>query len=164
MYFKLCGRKSSALESQIEHTLWLTAELCKRIFATVKPRCMSAKLNMHYRFLPSIAMMNIKVNSYNSLSLKITQIKIRRNVVDVIWRLLVRNLKIIRLASCMLQFWSHLTELFVCIVVNMTCTISRFQDGGSFQLNLLVTTGRLIILRTIAINQIRSYKQIELEY
>jgi len=25
----------------------------------------------------------------------------------------------------------------------MTCRISRFQDGGSFQLNPLVTTGRL---------------------
>jgi len=24
----------------------------------------------------------------------------------------------------------------------MTCMISRFQDGGSFQLNPLVTTGR----------------------
>jgi hypothetical protein len=28
----------------------------------------------------------------------------------------------------------------LCIVVNMTCRISRFQDGGSFKLNPLVTT------------------------
>jgi len=73
--------------------------------------------------------------------------------------------KIIRyLASCTLQFWSNLAELFLCIVVNMTCTISHFQDGGSFQLNPLVMTGILIILRTIVTNQIRPYKQIELEY
>ena len=31
---------------------------------------------------------------------------------------------------------------FLCIVENMTCRISRFQNGGSFQLNSLVTTCR----------------------
>ena len=39
-----------------------------------------------------------------------------------------------------------------------------FQDGGSFKLNPLVTTGRLRILRTIVTNQIRRYKQIALEF
>jgi hypothetical protein len=53
--------------------------------------------------------------------------------------------------------------LFLCIVVNVICSISRFQDGGSFQLNPLVTTGRLRILRRMVINQIRRYKQIALE-
>ena len=42
--------------------------------------------------------------------------------------------------------------------------ISRFQDGGSFQLNPLVTTGRLRILSRIVTNQIRRYKQITLEF
>ena len=159
MYVKLCGRKSSVLQSQIEHMLWRTAELCNRIFATEKPRFTSAKVKIH--FLHSNAMMHIKVNYYISLGLKITQIKILRNVGDVIWRLLVRNVKIIHyLTSCALQFWSNLTELFLCIVVNLTCTISRFQDGGSFQLNPLVTTGRLIILRTLVINQIRPYTKL----
>ena len=45
----------------------------------------------------------------------------------------------------------------------MTCRTSRFQDGGSFQLNPLVTTGRLRNLRKIVTNQIRWYKQIALE-
>jgi len=31
----------------------------------------------------------------------------------------------------------------LCIVVNMTCRMSRFQDGGFFQLNPLVMTCRL---------------------
>ena len=126
---------------------------------TVKPRYTSSKLRIHYSFLHSHAMLNVKGNSYIFLGLKITEIKIPWNVVDVIWRLLVRNVKIIHyLASCTLQFWSNLAKLFLCIVVNMTCTISRFQDGGSFQLNPLVTTGRLIT------SQIRPCKQIELEY
>jgi hypothetical protein len=42
--------------------------------------------------------------------------------------------------------------------------ISRFQDGVSFQLNPLVTTGRLRILRRIVTSQIRRYKQIALEF
>jgi hypothetical protein len=49
------------------------------------------------------------------------------------------------------------------LVGNVTCRISRFQDGGSFTLNLLVTTGRLIILSRIVTNQIRRNKQIALE-
>jgi len=44
----------------------------------------------------------------------------------------------------------------------VSCRISRFQDGGSFTLNLLVTTGRLIILSRI-ITKIRRNKQIALE-
>jgi len=44
----------------------------------------------------------------------------------------------------------------------MTCTLSRFQDGGSFQLDPLVTTCILRILRIILTNQIRRYKQIAL--
>ena len=35
--------------------------------------------------------------------------------------------------------------LFLCIVVNVTCMISHFQDGGSLKLNPLVKTGRLKI-------------------
>ena len=133
MYVKLWKRKSSVLQSQIEHILWLTAELYKRIFATVKPRYTSSKLRIHYSFLHSHSMLNVKVNYYIFLGLKITEIKIPWNVVDVIWRLLVRDVKIIHyLASCTLQFWSNLAKLFLCIVVNMTCTISRSQDGGSF--------------------------------
>ena len=52
----------------------------------------------------------------------------------------------------------------MCIVVNVTFRISRIQDVGSFQLNPLVTTGRLKILRRIVTNQIgiRRYLQIEL--
>jgi hypothetical protein len=42
----------------------------------------------------------------------------------------------------------------------MTCRISHFQDGGSFQLNPLVTTCRLGILHRIVTNQIHRYKQI----
>jgi len=49
------------------------------------------------------------------------------------------------------------------IVVNMTCRISRFQDGGFFQLDPLVTICRLRILCRIVTNQIRLYKQIALE-
>jgi len=45
----------------------------------------------------------------------------------------------------------------------MTCRMSRFQDGGSFQLNPLVMPGRLRILHTIVTNHIRRYKQIALE-
>ena len=45
----------------------------------------------------------------------------------------------------------------------MTCRISRFQDGGSFQLDPLFTTCRLRILRRIVTNQIRRYKQLALE-
>jgi len=52
----------------------------------------------------------------------------------------------------------------LCIVVNVTSRISRFQDGGSFQLYPLVTTCRLRILRGIVTNQIRQCKQIALEY
>jgi len=44
----------------------------------------------------------------------------------------------------------------------VTCRISRFQDGGSFQLNTLVTTGRLRMLQRKVTNQIRRYKQIAL--
>ena len=44
-----------------------------------------------------------------------------------------------------------------------TCRISRFQDGGSFQLNPLVTTCRLRILCRMVTNQIQRYKQIALE-
>ena len=40
----------------------------------------------------------------------------------------------------------------------------RFQDGGSFQLNPLATTGRLRILSRIGTIEIRRYKQIALEY
>jgi hypothetical protein len=68
---------------------------------------------------------------------------------DVIWGLPVWNVKIRRyLASCMFQFWSNLTKIsfpgkhfnhFWGIVVNMTCRISHFQDGRSFQLNPLVS-------------------------
>jgi hypothetical protein len=54
------------------------------------------------------------------------------------------------LASCALQFWSNLNELFVCIVVNMTCTISRFQDGGSFQLNPFMSCNMFVVLHMIA--------------
>jgi len=36
----------------------------------------------------------------------------------------------------------------------MTCRISRFQDGGSFQLDHLATTFRLRILRRMVTNQI----------
>jgi hypothetical protein len=71
-------------------------------------------------------------------------------VVDVIWRLPVWNVKIRHyLASCTLQFWSNLTQIsfqgrhfnyFLCIVVNMTCRISHFQDGGSFQTGSLHMT------------------------
>jgi len=46
----------------------------------------------------------------------------------------------------------------------MTCRISRFQDGGSFQQDPLVTTYRLKIVRRIVANQIRRYKQITLEF
>jgi len=42
--------------------------------------------------------------------------------------------------------------------------ISRFQDGGSFQLNPLYTTGRLRILSRIVTNQIRRYEQIALAF
>jgi hypothetical protein len=42
--------------------------------------------------------------------------------------------------------------------------ISRFQDGVSFQLNPLVTTFRLIILRRIVAYKIRRYKRFALEY
>jgi len=45
----------------------------------------------------------------------------------------------------------------------MTCRISHFQDGGSFQLEPLVTTCRLRTLRRIVTNHIRRYKQIALE-
>jgi hypothetical protein len=41
--------------------------------------------------------------------------------------------------------------------------ISRFQDGGSFQLRPLVTASRLRNLHRIVTNQIRRYKQIALE-
>ena len=51
----------------------------------------------------------------------------------------------------------------MCIIVNVTCRISRFQEGGSFQLNSLIMTGRLRILRRIVTNQIQRYKQIALE-
>jgi hypothetical protein len=63
------------------------------------------------------------------------------------WRLPVWNVNIrCYLASCTLQFWSNITKtsfqgkhlLFLCIVVNMTCRISHFQDGRSFQLYPLV--------------------------
>jgi len=40
----------------------------------------------------------------------------------------------------------------------MNCRISRFQDGGSFQLDPLVTNCRLRILRKIVTNQILRYK------
>jgi hypothetical protein len=73
----------------------------------------------------------------------------QHDVIDVIWRLPVWNVKIrCYLASCTLQLWSNLTEIsfqdrhfnyFLCIFVNMTCRISHFQDGRSFQLNLLVS-------------------------
>ena len=52
----------------------------------------------------------------------------------------------------------------MCIVVNMTCRISRFQNCGSFRLSYLVTTCRLRILRRIVTNQIWQYKQIALEF
>ena len=42
--------------------------------------------------------------------------------------------------------------------------ISHFQTGGSFQLNPLVTTGRLRILRRIVTNLIQRYKEIALEF
>ena len=42
--------------------------------------------------------------------------------------------------------------------------ISRFQDGESVQLNPLVTTGRLRILRRMVTNQIQRYKQIALDF
>jgi hypothetical protein len=45
----------------------------------------------------------------------------------------------------------------------MTCRISRFQDGGPFQLDPLVTTCRLRILCRLVTNQIRRYKQIAFE-
>ena len=51
----------------------------------------------------------------------------------------------------------------MCIVVNVTCSISRFQGGGSFQLNSLDTTGRLRILRRMVTNQFRWHKKIALE-
>ena len=73
----------------------------------------------------------------------------QHDVIDVIWRLPVWNVKIRHyLALCTLQFWSNLTEIsfpgkhfnhFWGIVVNMTCRISHFQDGRSFHLNPLVS-------------------------
>ena len=50
------------------------------------------------------------------------------------------------------------------VVVILICRISCFQYGGSFQLNPLVTTGRLSILCRIVTNQIRRCKQIALEF
>ena len=41
----------------------------------------------------------------------------------------------------------------MCIVVNVTCRISHLQDHGSFQLNPLVTNGRMRILRRIVTNR-----------
>jgi hypothetical protein len=41
--------------------------------------------------------------------------------------------------------------------------ISHFPNAGPFQLNSLVTIGRLRILRRIVTHQIQRYKQIALE-
>jgi hypothetical protein len=47
------------------------------------------------------------------------------------------------LGGSSLFFMFSLVGNFLSIVVNMTCRISRFQDGGPFHLNPLVTTCRL---------------------
>ena len=74
---------------------------------------------------------------------------LEHNQHDVIWRLPVWNVKIRRyLASCTLEVWYNLTKIsiqgklfnyFRVFVVNMTCMISHFQDGRSFQQNHLVS-------------------------
>ena len=67
----------------------------------------------------------------------------QHDVIDVIWRLPVWNVKIWRyLASCTLQCWSNLTEIcfqgrhfnYCC-----ACRITYFQDGRSFQLQPLAS-------------------------
>jgi hypothetical protein len=59
-----------------------TVELGKRIFATVKPRFTSTELIIQYSYLHSNTILNIKMYSFISLGLNITQIKIPWNIVD----------------------------------------------------------------------------------
>ena len=59
LYFNLCGRKSSVLQSQIEFTQRRAAELGNRIFATVKPRSASAKIKIQYSYLHSNAILRL---------------------------------------------------------------------------------------------------------
>jgi hypothetical protein len=73
----------------------------------------------------------------------------QHDIIDVIWRLLVWNLKIRNyLASCTLQFLSNLTKIsfqgkhfnyFCVLLLIWQVGFLHFQDGRSFQLNPLVS-------------------------